>query len=154
AIGKVDAGAAQTGFLIERRAGRNVLGDVGDVDLQFVVTVLELAHVDGVIEVTRGFTVDGDDRKRAIVAPLTERARWDDGFDGLRFLEHFGGEAVRQVELADHDFDVDAEIVLVAEDFDDFAARILRGRRPVGDFDINDYVFKIVGDGAMGDFFA
>ena len=39
AIGKVDAGAAQASFLIEADAGRDVVRDVGDVDLQFVVAV-------------------------------------------------------------------------------------------------------------------
>ena len=34
---------------------------------------------------------------------------------------------VRQMEFADHDFDVDAEIVFAAEDFDDAAARVLSG---------------------------
>ena len=43
AVGKVDAGAAQAGFLIERGVGRDVLGDVGDVDLQFVIVVGEHA---------------------------------------------------------------------------------------------------------------
>ena len=33
AVGKVDAGAAQAGFLIERGVGRDVLRDIGDVHL-------------------------------------------------------------------------------------------------------------------------
>ncbi len=52
------------------------------------------------------------------------------------------GEAVGQVEFADHDFDVDAEIVFFAEDFDDTASRALRGAGPIGDFYVDDYPFQ------------
>ena len=68
AIGKIDAGAAQAGFLIERGAGRDVLGDVGDVNLQFEVVVRQHADENGVVEVARSFAVDGDDGKVAEVA--------------------------------------------------------------------------------------
>ncbi len=87
------------------------MGHVGDVDLQFVVAVFELPDVDGVVEIARGFAVDGDDGKVAVVAAMAQFARWDDVFDGLRFFDYFGREAVGQVKFADHDLDVDAEIV-------------------------------------------
>ena len=45
---------------------------------------------------------------------------------------------MRQAEFADHDFDVDAEIVFAAEDFDDASAGALRGGGPVGDLDVDD----------------
>jgi hypothetical protein len=61
---------------------------------------------------------------------------------------------VRQVKFADGDFDVDAEVVLTAENFDDAAARILRGRGPVGDFDIDHHAFEIVPVRAAGGFVA
>ena len=69
AVGEVDGVAAQAGFEIERRAGRDVLRDVGDVDLQFV-TVGSLFDEDGVVEVLGGLAVDGDDGKIAEVAAL------------------------------------------------------------------------------------
>ncbi len=75
AVGKIDAGAAQAGFPIERRVGGYVLSDVGDVDLQFVVAVFELADVDGVVEIAGGFTVDSDDGKIAVVAAMTQCVR-------------------------------------------------------------------------------
>ena len=49
-----------------------------------------------------------------------------------------------QVVLADDDLDIDAEIVFVAEDLDDAAARILGGRGPVGDLAIDDQAFQIL----------
>ena len=57
---------------------------------------------------------------------------------------------MRQMKFADHDFDVDAEIVFAAEDFDDASAGILRGGGPVGDFDVDDYAFEIVPVGRGG----
>ena len=53
---------------------------------------------------------------------------------------------MRQVELADDDFYIHAEIVFVAENLDHAAARILGGRGPVGDLDIHHYIFQIVPD--------
>ena len=61
--------------------------------------------------------------------------------DRLRFFDHFGREAVGQVKLADHDLDVDSEVVFFAENFDDAAARLLRGAWPVGDFHVDYYAF-------------
>ncbi len=49
-----------------------------------------------------------------------------------------------QVKLADHDFDINAEIVFFAEDFDDAAARILRGAGPIGDFHVHHHAFEIL----------
>ena len=54
------------------------------------------------------------------------------------------------MKFADHDFDVDAEIVFFAEDFDYAAARILRGAWPVGDFYVDDYAFQILPVGVAG----
>ena len=61
---------------------------------------------------------------------------------------------VREMEFANDDFDVDAEVVFAAEDFGDASAGILRGGGPVGDFDVDDYAFEIVPVGVAGGFFA
>ena len=50
---------------------------------------------------------------------------------------------MRQVEFADRDLDVDAEVIFAAEDFGDAAAGILRGARPVGDFYVDDDAFEV-----------
>ena len=72
----------------------------------------------------------------------------------LRFIEYVGREMMRQMELADHDFDVDAEIILIAENLDHPAARILGRGGPVGDLDINHDIFQIVPVGAPCGFVA
>ena len=59
-----------------------------------------------------------------------------------------------QVKLADHDFDIDAEIILVPEDFSHTPTGILRGCRPVRDLDINHNVFEISPVGTARGFFA
>ena len=98
------------------------MGNVGDVDLQFVVAVFELADVDGVVEIARGFSVDGDDGELAVVAAMAQGfggnagcvGRFVGRYQGLGFFDHFGREAVGQVKFADDDFDVDAEVVFFA----------------------------------------
>ena len=117
------------------------MGCVGDVDLQFVVAVFELANVDGVVEIARGFAIDGDYGKLTVVSAVTQGVGGDFGGDGLGFFYYFGREAVGQVKLADHDLYIDSEVVFFAEDFDDAAARLLRGAWPVGDFHVYDYAF-------------
>src|ERR1019366_2140811 len=143
AVGKIDAGAAQTGFPIERRVGSHVVGYVGDVDLQFVVAIFQLADVDGIVEIARGFAIDGDNRKLAGIAAGTQGFGRDVGGNGLGFFDHCWRKAVGQVKLADHDLDIDAEVVFFAECFDYAATRVLRGAWPVGDFHVDDYAFQI-----------
>src|SRR5271166_4542474 len=108
---------------------------------------------DRVVEVTRGFAVNGDDGQRAIVTPTAQLARRDYRLKLLRLLQDLDGKAVRQVVLADDDFDIHAEIVLVAEDLDYAAARVLGWRRPIGDLHIHDEAFEVVPLVAAG-FFA
>jgi hypothetical protein len=46
--------------------------------------------------------------------------------------------------LADHDLDIDAEVVRVAEDFENAAAGLSVEGGPVSDLDIHDQVFQVV----------
>ena len=154
AVGEVDAGAAKAGFLIERAAGRDVLRDVGDVDLQFEIVVGEHANEDGVVEIAGGFSVDGDDGKIAEVTAATEFGRGDRCGNALRLFECRCREMVWEMEFADGDFDVDAEVVFAAEDLDDASARVLRGAGPVGDFYVDDYAFEVGPVVVAGRFFA
>ncbi len=138
AIGEVDAGAAQAGFEVESRVGANILGYVGDVDFELVTgAVGAFAHQNRIVEVARGFTVDGDDGQRAKVGP----ARCFSGIemcDAARFGEDVLGKDPRQLVLANHYLDVDAEVVGRAEYFDHAAYGRARRRGPTGDFDIDD----------------
>ena len=69
AVGEIDAGAAQARFEIEIRSCAHILGDIGDMDLEFETAVGAVSDEDRIVEVARGFAVDGDDGKAAEVAP-------------------------------------------------------------------------------------
>ncbi len=110
----------------------------------------DAAHGHRVVEVARGLAVDGDDGQAAVVLPVAQLAGRDDRLKLLRFLQHLDRKAMRQMVLADDDLDIDAEIVFVAEYLDHAAARILRGRRPIGDLHIDHQAFQVVPLAAAG----
>ncbi len=154
AIREIHAGAAQSGLVIECGPGSDVVGDIGDVDLQLEVAVVEAADGDGVVEVTGGFAVDGHDGKVAELVPSVDFRGVNDRFDGLSRRQDFGWKAMGEMKFADDDFDINAEVVLVAENLDHFAAGVLRGAGPVSDFDVDDNIFEIIPVGAASDFIA
>ncbi len=82
---------------------------VGDMDLKFVVTVGERGYVDGVVKIARGFAVDRDDGKISKIAPAVEIGLGYGLRGGLGFGDGIFREYVRQMMLADDDFDVDAD---------------------------------------------
>ena len=75
AIGEIDAGAAQARFGIDGRAGPHVMADVGDVDVQREVAVGQAIDPDGIVEIARGFAIDGDDVHAAEIAAAGQFAR-------------------------------------------------------------------------------
>ena len=125
---------------------------VRDVDLQFEVAVSQSRDQHGVIEIACGFAVNGNDWKTAKLASLADLSGRHYGLGFLGLAKHFWRKAVRQVKFANHDFDVHAEIVRVAQNFDDAAPWILRCRRPLGDLDINGNIFQIAPVSPAGGF--
>ncbi len=149
AVGKVDRGAAEPGFEVERGAGHDVVADVGDVDLELPVAVGEPPDEDGVVEVAGGFAVDGDGMwgagrgsrgGRASSSSLRVATVWAAELVG--FGEDAGGEEVGQAVLADDDFDVDAEVVGVAEDLEQAALGGAGGGGEGGDLDVDGEAFE------------
>src|SRR5579872_2448366 len=61
---------------------------------------------------------------------------------------------MRQMKLADDDFDINTEVVLVTQNLNHSASRILRCRGPVSDCDIHNNALEIVPFGAAGRFIA
>ena len=112
-----------------------------------------MADGDGVVEVAGGFTVDGDDGQCAEIAALAFLRRDHRGALCASSMT-WPRKVVRQMKFADDDFDVDAEVVFAAEDFDDASARILRWRWPVGDFNVYHHAFEILPFGAASGFVA
>ena len=72
AVGEIDRSPTQPRFQVNRRAFVDIVRDIRDVHLQLEMAVLQTAHGNGVVEVARGFAVDGDDGQRAIVSPVAQ----------------------------------------------------------------------------------
>src|SRR5439155_5249919 len=101
----------------------NIVGDVGDVNLQVPAAVGTMLDVNGVVEIARGFSIDGDDGQVAEIFAAST-LRFADGLCAtLGFIKNFCGEDVREMMLANDDLGVDAEIAGTAENFDDAAGR-------------------------------
>ncbi len=146
AIGEINGGAAQARLAIERGIALHVMRDVGDVHLQ-IPAVRAALDVDGVVKIARGFAVNGDDGKIAKIAAAVGLRGGDGLGRGLRLVDHVFREAMRQVVLANHDFDVDAEFVRPAEDFDDAARRGHAAAREARDLHVNHGAIERVNDG-------
>jgi len=121
AIEEVDGVAAEASFAIKRGFRRDVMGNVGDVDLQEPAAVFAAFNVDGIVEVAGGFAVDGNDGKAAKILAAGEFGFCDGAGELFGFVGNFAGKRVGQVMLADDDFGVHAEIAGTAQDFNDTA---------------------------------
>jgi hypothetical protein len=110
-----------------------------------------MLDVDGVVEIARGFAVDGDDRK---MAEIFASLRVGFGY-GLRerfgFVSDFGRKDMRQVMLADDDLNIYAEITGATENFDDAPGGRCAAARKLQDFDVDDGAveFSDVGNAAL-----
>ena len=107
--------------------------DVGDVDAEPVVAVLQPLDRDRVVEVARVLAVDGDRHLGPEVGPAGEVLLANLGAELARFLDGLLAVRVGDAVLADDDFGVDARRVDVADDLDDLADRAAGGRRPSRD---------------------
>src|ERR1700683_448098 len=118
---KVDGCGAEVRFVVEGRAARNVIGDIGNMDLKLESSAGQFGNANGVVEIARCFAVNRHDRQSAKVASsayigITHLLR-----NGARFGESFVRENVRKVMLADDDFGIHAHIAGAADDFSDAA---------------------------------
>src|SRR2546421_2225077 len=112
--------------------------------LKLEVAVIHTVNRNCVIEIARGFTVNGDDWELPEIAPLVQLARGDQWLARFGLLQHLCRKLVRQVELADYDFYVHPQIIRITVNFDHAAAWVLRRRGPVSDFHHHDYVVQII----------
>src|SRR6185369_1148373 len=129
-----------------------MLGDVRDVDLQLVVPVRQFANQHGVVKITRGFTINRNDRQIAVVAASTQIGGGNCLGNISCLLDHFGWKTMWQMVFANDDLDVDAEIIFVAQYLDNTAPWVLGSARPVGDFDIDHNTFQVFPIGVVSNF--
>ncbi len=138
AIDEVDGIAAEAGFAIERRLGKNVVGHIGDVNLQKPTAILAAIDVNGIVEIARGFTVDSDYGKFSKILATCAIGFGDGKSESFGFVKNFLREKVGKVMLANDDFRVDAKIAGAAEDFDDAAGRRSASTGVAQKFDVDD----------------
>ena len=120
------------------------MGDIGNVDVKFVVPALQAAHQHGIVKVAGRFSVDGHNRQVAIINPAGNLAGWNDRTDLLRLFQNFRRENMRDVVLADDHFHIHAKIVFISEDLHHPPAGALRCGGPLHDFDLHNHIFEIV----------
>src|SRR5262249_2478140 len=142
--GKVNRGAALAGLFIDGRAVFHVMSNVGDVDMEFVVSVGQVIHKHGVVKIPSGFAVDGHNGQVPIVVAALQFAVRDSGVELLGLLANRLGEDVTDMVLANDDLNIDAKIILAAQDLHYAATWALGGRWPLDDFDFNYETFEIV----------
>ena len=119
------------------------MAHVGDVDLQRIVAVVEALHPDRVIKIARCFAVDRDDIERPEIAAPRDLAGGDRTGNGLRLLQHVFRKTVRDVMRADHNLNVDAEIIGVTQNLDDPANRPVAVAAVVENLRRDDKAFEI-----------
>ena len=121
--------------------------DIGNVDLQSIATVREAIHPHSVVEVTCGLAVNRDDVQAPEILPATGvsdvRAAFDHRRNALRLFDHVSREAVRDMVLANHDLDIDAEVVRVAKDFDYLTNYSLAALQKIEDLGVDDHAIQI-----------
>src|SRR2546430_3633877 len=99
--------------------------------LKLEVAIIQTVNRNSVIEIARGFTVNGDDWELPEIAPLVQLARGDQRLDSFGFLQHLCRKLVRQGEFSDDDFYVYSQILRITQNFDHAAPWNLRCRGPV-----------------------
>ena len=71
--------------------------------------------MNGIIEITRGLSIDRHNRKITEVAPASQICLGNPLRLRFRFRHYFGRENVRQMMLSDNDLNVDADVARPAE---------------------------------------
>src|SRR6202051_3331738 len=114
------------------------MGNVSDVYLKMPAAGGAAFAINGVVEIAGGFAVDGDDGEVAKILADCAFCVADGSGAARGFLQNFGGKCVREVMLANDDFDVDAEVAGAAEDFDDASGGRRAATRVAGELDVGD----------------
>jgi len=124
-VDEIDAGAAAVGLLVERRIFLHIIPDIRDMDPEQIIAVRQSLDAHRVVQVLRVLAVDRDDRLWSQIAPALRGNLFlgDPVRHRLGLGHHLVREPFRKLMLADDRQNIDAGIVLVAENFDDLARR-------------------------------
>ena len=123
AIGEVHGRAAEPSLPVQSAGRLNIVRYIGDVHFEVPAAVGAMFDEDGVVEIARGLSIDGDDRQVAEIFAARTLSFTHGLRAMLRFIQNFAGEYMREMMLADDDFGVDPEIAGTPENFDDPSGR-------------------------------
>ncbi len=111
---------------------------VGDVHLETPAAVCAAFHVDSVIEIARGFAIDGDNREVAKIFTALAIGLLDGQRAVPGFFFHLRRKLMRQVMLANDDFGIHTELAGAAENFKYPTRRGSTGTRIAKQLDVHD----------------
>ena len=114
------------------------------MDLQREVAVRQPVYPNSVVEVPRRLTVYRHNIQRAEIAAARDLLGRDLASDPLRLFRRFGRKFVRQVMLADYDFNIDAEVIRIAENLDDSSDGAFSLFRKFENLRIDDHAVEIL----------
>ena len=123
AIGEVHGRAAEPSLPVQSAGRVNIVRYIGDVHFEVPAAVGAMFDEDGVVEIARGLSIDGDDRQVAEIFAARTLSFTHGLRAMLRFIQNFAGEYMREMMLADDDFGVDPEIAGTSENFDNPSGR-------------------------------
>ena len=128
AVDQIHAAAAVVRFLVQPGVFAHIVTDIGDMHTQPDIAAWQPLHMNGIVQVLGVLAVDRHDHFVPQVAPsLTRDLLFFDHIGRFkRFRQHILRKSLRKLVLADNRQDVDARIVLVAENF----AHLADGRGP------------------------
>ena len=144
AVRQVDARAAVVGLAVQGRPRADEVRNVGNVDAQPPMAVVELLQGNGVVKIAGVDRIDRDDRLAGQIEPafdrLVEAGRLLPGL-----VQGVLGEFFGQVELADDRERIDARLALRPQDFGDHSFAAMHGRGEADHF--HDHF--VVGPGVL-----
>src|SRR5580698_10032971 len=145
AIRKIDAGAAQESFFIDRAARFYVMADIGYVHLQCIIAVRQTIHPNRVIEIPRRLAVDGYYVQRPIILAPGHFILANDVRKALSLLQNLRWKMMRDVMLPDHDLDIHAEIVRASEDLDNTPHGLAAILGKLQNLHVDDHAIQVFG---------
>ncbi len=147
-VWQINTGTALKCLVVQIRAIRNEVGNVGDVHAQFPVSVFQPIERNSVIEVARRFRVDRNDGGCGEVASAFRDGSIVKGFGLLAgILQNLFREIVWQSKLTNNAERIDTGSSSVAKDFNNDAFAFLLIGRKSHHFD-NDFVVDFTTLGA------
>ena len=115
-VGEINARPPGQGLGVEGRAGLDIMGNVGDMDPEEIMPVVQEPDAYGVVEILGLLSVDRDGQPVPVIGPACEVLGGHGRARRVGFGHDLGGELGGQAVTPDDDLRVDAGVVRKAED--------------------------------------